>query len=425
MPANVIRPDLLPAQCEDATQSGINPNTGEVTEIQPFSNWAPRMSVTYDLFGTGKTALKLAGSYYYDTRYTLADDLGGLFTVTRLRWTNNSTGTCPTSNCWTDANNDGVIQADELIGTPVVSSDRFDRTTGILTPEGSIVDPDTKLERTREVVAGVTHELMANLAIGVDYIFRRYDRGPETFSLGYEPGAPGYPLTNLYTGPLTHTDPETGISAPYYVIREGVSQPSGVGEITVTSPSYQDYSGVDLTLNKRYSNNWQAALAVTFQTNPVYSNASRTNPTGAEFLEGRSQEPGYIIKASGSYEFPWQVMVSANFNMNDGAVRVLSIDGPGDVYGGPDDTVTYDTLTFQDVNEERYDAAPLLDLGVHKTFSLGRERYKLKLMFDAFNVLNSNTILDYSSDNLSLATSLSPSGILPPRVFRVGARMTF
>jgi hypothetical protein len=430
VPANVIRPDLLPAQCEEATQSGLNPNTGETIEIQPFANWAPRMSITYDLFGNGKTALKLTGSYYYDTRYTLADDLGGLFTVTRLRWTNNSNGTCSSSSCWTDANMDGFIQADELIGTPATSSSRFDRATGVLTPSGSIVDPDTQLERTREIVAGIQHELIPNLALGVDYIFRRYDRGPQDFTLGYQPGASGYPLTNLYTGPLTWTDPDTGISAPYYVVRDGLSRPSGLGDITVTSPEHQDYSGVDLTLNKRYSDRWQAAVALTVQTNPVYSNAGSDNPTGNEFFEGLSQVPGWIFKASGSYQFPWGIMASGNFNMNQGGVRSLSIDGPGEVYGGVDsdgelDPIEYDTLNFQDVNEVRYDAAPILDLGLHKTFTIGSERFRLKVMADMFNVLNANTVLDYSSDNLSSASSTRVTRILPPRVFRIGGSITF
>ena len=149
------------------------------------------------------------------------------------------------------------------------------------------------------------------------------------------------------------------------------------------------------------------------------------NSAPVGFTEGLSQVPGYILKASGSYEFPWAIMASGNFNMNQGGVRSLTIDGPGDVYGGPDDTVTYDTLSFQSVDSERFDAAPLLDLAVHKTFRLGSERYRLKLMLDMFNVLNKNTILDYRSNNLSSRSSLAPEDILPPRVFRVGARITF
>ena len=62
MPENVIRPDLLPAQCEEATQSGINPNTGQMEKIRPFGNCRRRaLSVTYDMFGNGKTAMKGGG----------------------------------------------------------------------------------------------------------------------------------------------------------------------------------------------------------------------------------------------------------------------------------------------------------------------------------------------------------------------------
>ncbi|HEX6322871.1 MAG TPA: hypothetical protein VFZ36_04025, partial [Vicinamibacterales bacterium] len=426
VPANIVRPDLLPAQCEEATQSGTNPNTGQVETIQPFSNWAPRLSVTYDVFGNGKTALKAAGSYYYDTRTTLADSLGGLFTVTRLRWQNNSNGTCPSSRCWTDANRDGVIQASELIGTPTVSSSRFDPATGILRPAGNIVSEDAKLFRTREAVVGVSHELIPNLAVGVDYVYRKYDRGLQTFTIGYEPGAPGYPLTNLYEGPLVHTDPQTGTQAPYYVIRQGAARPSGLGSITVTDPDEEDYHGVDLTMNKRYSDRWQMNVALTLQTNPDYSAASASNPTGIEFREGVSTLSRYVFKVNGSYALPWGIMASGNFNMNDGSVRILEMDGPGDVYGGTTGQISYDELEFQDRDSERFDPAPLLDLAVHKTFALGNnERFRLKLMFDMFNILNTNTIIDYSSDNINRTSFTAPEDIVPPRVFRVGATFHF
>ena len=79
VPENVIRPDLLPAQCEEATQSGINPNTGQLEKIRPFGNFSPRVSVTYDLVRQrqdGAEGRRLV--YYYKTRETLADNLGGL-----------------------------------------------------------------------------------------------------------------------------------------------------------------------------------------------------------------------------------------------------------------------------------------------------------------------------------------------------------
>ena len=426
VPANVIRPDLLPAQCDEPTQSGVNPNTGEVEEIPSFMNWSPRLSVTYDLFGNGKTALKAVGSYYYDTRVTLADSLGGLFTVTRLRWTNNSSGTCPAANCWTDANRDGVIQGSELVGSPTVSSARFNPVTGVLSAEGNIVSQDAKLFRTREAVLGIQHELIPNLALGVDYIYRKYDRGLQDFTLGYQPGAAGYPLTNIYEGPLTYTDPVTGISAPYWVVRQGLDQPSNTGEITVTDPDSTDYHGVDLTMTKRYSDRWQMNASLTLQTSKARNELGADNPTDIYWSNGVSTRSRYIFKLSGSYDLPWGLMAAANFNMNDGATRTMVIDGPGDVYGGVTGDLSYDTLEFQPRDAERYEPAPLLDFGLQKSFTLGAgERYRLKLMFDMFNVLNSATILDYSSDNLNRAAVTAPTQILPPRVFRIGATFNF
>jgi len=46
-------------------------------------------------------------------------------------------------------------------------------------------------------------------------------------------------------------------------------------------------------------------------------------------------------------------------------------------------------------------------------------------MFDAFNVFNVNTITSYSSNSLSSANFNAPTGIIPPRVFRVGAQVVF
>lgn len=50
---------------------------------------------------------------------------------------------------------------------------------------------------------------------------------------------------------------------------------------------------------------------------------------------------------------------------------------------------------------------------------------RLKLMLDAFNVFNVNTILGFSSNNRSASTFSSPNSIVPPRVFHIGASISF
>jgi Carboxypeptidase regulatory-like domain len=433
VPENVVRPDLLPSQCEEPTQSGINPNTGQMEKIRPFSNWSPRVSVTYDPFGDGKTALKGAFSYYFKTRENMADNLSGLYQLTRLTWgTNNSNGTCAGTSCWTDANMDGVVQANELTGTPTSSNARFNTTTGVFAPAGNSIDPSTKISRTREAVVGLQRELVANLALGVDYVYRKYDRGLATYTLGYQPGAPGYPLSQIYTGPLSYTDPITGKTGTYYQVKPGAMRPSGAGSITFTNPNYQVYNGVDITVTKRYSDKWQLAGAVTIQDNPSYfpeGSVDFVNPTGIEYQHGVSTLAKYVIKLNGSYDLPWGMQASGNFNMFQGGSRTLTINGPGNVYGGvnaagQDTTISQTTVEFQERNSFRFDSTKMLDLGFQKKVSFG-DRLKVNVMLDLFNVFNVNTVLSYSSGNLSLPASTSPASIIPPRVLRIGARLKF
>ncbi len=442
VPANPVVPDLMPAQCEDATTSGVSPLTGQVEEVQPFGNWSPRMSMTYDLFGNGKTALKATGSVYYATKITLANALSGLFGVTLAWGPNANSGACSTTagaSCWNDANRDGFVQRNELIGTPSVSTTRFNTTTGVLSPTGSSVDKSTKLGRTREFTTGVSHELIANLAVGVDYIYRRYDQGTADYTIGFQPGQAGFPLSQLYTGPVVHTDATTGRTANYYVVKQGAARPSGVASITMTRLSYETYQGVDLTLNKRYSDKWQMNIAVTIQKrNDDSPTGSFVNPTGIEYFAGRNTLARYLIKVMGSYDLPWGIMASTNLNVNDGDNRNLSINGPGAVYGGVNaagaaTTISYTTLNFEPGGTTRLEKTALWDLGLNKTFTFRGGQNRLKVTLDGFNVLNASPVLGYSSNNISLlgstANPLIPAerinSVLPPRVFRVGTTFWF
>ena len=394
------------------------------------------MSATYDLFGNGKTSVHASYSLYYQTKITLANSLGGLSTTTSLTWgNNNSSGSCSTTagaSCWTDANRDGIIQVNELQGTPTSSSSRFDLNTGILTPAGNSTSKDAQLARTREFITGVQHELIPNLAVGVDYVYRNYDRGTAAYTAGYQPGAAQFPLSQIYAGPIYYTDPVTGIQAPYYQICQGCARPSNTGTVTITNLGYNVYQAVIPTLNKRFSNRWQMNASATFQTNPNYQPlGSYVNPTGVQFTDTRSTIARYLVRVSGTYALPWGVTASGNLTVNDGANRTVSVNGPGGVYGGVTSSgaqasnITYDTLTFQPTGTTRLAAAKLLDLGAQKVFTFRGGKNRVKVMFDAFNVLNVNTITGYASNTLSSTNFNAPNAIIPPRVFRVGAQIVF
>jgi Carboxypeptidase regulatory-like domain len=436
--ANPLIPTIIPAQCETASET----DAANGRKIQPFSNWSPRVSATYDLFGNGKTQVHASGSYFYSTKITLANSLSGLGSQATLTWgPNQATGACSTtanSGCWTDANGDTLVQPNELTGVGTSSNARF--VNGVFTPAGNIVDPSAKIGRTREAIVGMQHELIPNLAVAVDYIYRKYDRGTTTYTIGFQPGAPGFPISQFYV-PVAggYTDPVTGLNAPYYVFCDGCSRPSGVGSITMTNPEWQIYRGVDITATKRFSNKWQMQTALTVQTNPNFfpvGSATYLNPTGREFRDGRSTIGRYIYKALGSYQFPWDITASANFNWIDGAAghptaaastpNGIVINGPGAVYGGTTGTISYTTLEYQPRGTERLDPVKLLDLGLQKSFKFRGGKNRIKVTADGFNLFNANVIQAFSSNNRSLtATFNSPATIVPPRVFRFGGSINF
>ena len=243
-------------------------------KIQSFSNWSPRVSATYDLFGNGKTlgprqrlVLLRRRRSRWPTRSAACSRRPAL--TLGHRTSRAAPAARPRRGCWTDANLDGLVQANELTGDAERRAARGS-SNGVLLPAGNIVDPSAKIGRTREAIVGMQHELIPNLAVGVDYIYRKYDRGTTTYTIGYQPGAPGFPLSAIYVPADLHRSGHRPERALLHGLRDGCSRPSGLGNITVTNPNYQIYKGVDLTATKRFSNRWQMATSLTIQDNPQY-----------------------------------------------------------------------------------------------------------------------------------------------------------
>jgi hypothetical protein len=210
-------------------------------------------------------------------------------------------------------------------------------------------------------------------------------------------------------------------------------RPSAAGNVTFTNPNYQVYHGVDITVTKRYRDKWQMMGAVTIQDNPQYfpeTSPDFVSPTGRVYQDGVSTIARYVIKLNGSYDLPWGITAAGNFNMFQGASRTLTMNGPGSVYGGVNasggpTTISISTMEFQRRGSVRFEDTKMLDLGLQKSVLGQQGRFRVKLMLDLFNVFNANTILSYSSNNVSLAASTAPSSIIPPRVLRFGVRANF
>ncbi len=210
--------------------------------------------------------------------------------------------------------------------------------------------------------------------------------------------------------------------------------------------------GASATLTKRLSNRWQGNISYTWNDFRGYTppgsfsttGSTAGDPTGVQFTSGfTNNTPDYVVKAYASVELPWYGLLAAmNYNLNEGAVRSLSIQGPnaGSSFANcPPGTATaqctgapisYGTLAFQDAGTTRYPATNLLDVSISKNFDFGRQ--KLTVTLNCFNILNINSVQSFQSSDISnngqngsFNTFNSITSIVPPRVFRIDLRYAF
>ena len=145
--SNVLLPDLF------STVDMIAP---ELKNFMVLTLFQPRVGLSYDLFGNGKTALKASFASYYDP--ILAANYGNvhpfLQSVTFL---------------WNDLNHDGVL---DLPPTDTYSATSIPRL--IIDPAEQIktVDPNLKAPYIDEFVVGVQHELVRDLSVSLDGVYK-------------------------------------------------------------------------------------------------------------------------------------------------------------------------------------------------------------------------------------------------------------
>ncbi|MBZ5606579.1 MAG: hypothetical protein LAO79_30180, partial [Acidobacteriia bacterium] len=190
------------------------------------------------------------------------------------------------------------------------------------------------------------------------------------------------------------------------------------------------------TINKRLSQRFTAVGSFywTHTTSSIQSIASSgaitngvaTNPDQA-INNGQSYSQ-WVSHVDASYDGPWGIRISPVLRMQQGAPLT-----PTYAVTGLNIGTFFLPLapTGQFYNPDLY----VFDLRFQKNLKF-KERYRTELFFDVFNLFNSNTANTESAVVSQKSTTVdsqkvfyegfgSPTAILPPRVFRIGARFTF
>ncbi len=405
--ANPIVPDYLPAFDYAGDDAGI-----------AWNDVSPRLSATYDLLGTGKTVLKGTYAYYYNQAGLFSDNI------------NPNTGVELRAE-WNDLNGDQFITRDELdLSTIRVSSGNWDLSTGSPRASANTIDPGLKNRRTRETIVGIEHELMANFGVGLNYVYRKFDRSSFTRIIGetadmWEEVAWTPTADDLATLPAgTPADSWT-----YWRVKADAPVLPNVNNRS-NSPSdvYSTFKGWELTARKRLSNRWQMNGSFTWNDSRSYGTTS-FNRTQYDYTHGvNSAGNRFVVKLNGSYQLPGGWNAGVNANIQDGSSRTIQYRASVDprYRSRTTSSSTSSTVTWraEPSGTTHLPTLKMVDAMLDKNFSLGGGR-RLNLSITAFNLFNVATIRSYGSNRLDQSSFDTVDSIVAPRIIRIMARVNF
>ena len=438
VPANAGLPNVLPAL----------DYLGNSDYIINWKDWSPRVGISYAFDQAQKTVARL--SY---ARYAEQLSFGN---VTE----ENPVAAGALAYTWDDLNGDRKVQPNEVL------LDQYQYNYGGVNPDDPSlaetplrIDRNYKAAKSHEIIAGIDHELMPNFAAGLAYVWRK------NVDLAYYPRLSG-PCSDpnnptLGTCPIITADLYTalapvtsgGYTVQPYAPPSALVAAGNSGRILTTQPGYsQNFNGLDVTLTKRLSSKWMGRVAFTYNlfkqhydtgVIPVVGvygkNAqgggqnTQGNPTPTDRNSLKSGDlvgyqssgsgpqtyytsPRWQLYANGLVQLPWDIDLSGALFGRQGQIQPLFINTRLGSDGNQN------ALATPTIDAVRYDTVWNFDMRLAKNIKIGAATVTLGV--EGFNLFNGNTTLQVNR-RINSSTSLRINEILSPRIFRIGARLSF
>ena len=255
----------------------------------------PRLGVSYDLTGHGRTAVKANIGLYVMSQGT------GFAT------TYSASVSAIDQRTWTDVNHDDIAQESEIGPTSNLSF-------GVRRNQ----NPDPNISRPYQVLGdvGIQHEILPGLGLTVSYDRRRFRDSIWTTNLALDipvdytlVGVPD-PRGNGQTLPVFNLAP-----AKLGLVNEFDSNSS------INTALYQ---GVDVTLNLR----WRAATLFggTSTGRTVAVACQVEDPNNLRFCDQTRYNIPFLtqFKLAGTYALPYAIRLGANFQSQPGTERIIN-----------------------------------------------------------------------------------------------------
>ena len=372
---------------------GINPfgelSAEEWKDILVWNSLSPRIGLTFDIQGDGKTVFKAAYSRY--TEYLMKQNFVPLDPVRGdylLRFD------------WYDMNfNQQVDKGDDFTIYPV-DYRAFDPTF-----LANQLDPDITPPLTAEFTAGIWQELFKNFSLGLNFIFKNKKNILEDGL--YNPNSDVWwyhidqPEAKMYWVPFTAIVPSEDYgdrTVTFYVPKNDA--PDFFNRISNLPELERKYWALELLFKKRMADGWQFWGSVIYSKaygniDVWYSNSSGWSDAADdpnEFVNtyGRlSVDIPLQIKLMGTVRLPYSILLSAYYRFSSGSpwVRSAYIMPPGAWCFEHNVFRDFYLVHIDDPNQPRrgYHAG-FLDLRIEKEFRIG-DIGRIGAYVDASNVL--------------------------------------
>ena len=359
----------------------------------PYNTFfSPRVGLTYDLFGNGRTALKASFSRQQEGFVT--GNFSSMYPLSNRNFTWN----------WWDDNGNGIPDPPpidhykEALGAtplPMISKAYLDA-----------IDPNTRIPYIDEITAAIEHELVKDVNVAVRYIHK--DRKNILASVLWDKPTGRYWYTHDLAPewwiPFKTTVPAYGSFPAQDVTMYFLSPnaPAQNSRLTNVPEGAYRYHCVEFSFDKRMANGWQLGGSVNFTKltgNYSVSQASFSSysafSTANSFVNAYGELPysrPILIKLYGSFRLPYQLMLSFFYMHTDGSpwARTVTVVPPAAWVAANKVKSTSYSINVETPGTRWNEASDSLDLRIEKDFKLGPGT--LGVYADIFNLLGAYTL---------------------------------
>ncbi len=333
-----------------------------------WKNIVPRIGLSYDLLGKGKTVLKASASKYDgQLNINIAQTVDPMFlTSETCNWTPPA-GTTP------------AMMGTE--GQTILNESTFTSCTGFNGAVNTHVAANIKRPFSWEYTALVQQEIMPQFVVSVGAYIRenRNNLGSANTDVPISDYTP-YTIANPLTGaPLTVYNEDPAQKGLQYLLYDNYKQLNS------------EYRGIEL-IGRKIFRGKGAFIASTLTIGRIYGSNTSSDLNNPNLLYNSigaiGMDATYQFRVNGAYPLPWHFKLSGNYQYLTGQPfnPTYTVNKTID----PGLTQLTQTIVLDKPGSERLPNLSLLDLRVSRPFTL-RERWKVEPIVDLYNVLNVNT----------------------------------